>query len=217
MHAGRAVGRLALALLLCAGCEFESSPKLSPGETASGSYVITIYYTAVESFHGGVRIAVRGCPSRDCVFGDKPLGDYPRSFANAVRDEGTGRIGSGVYAGRYLNWSHNVGYWLDTVPANAHGLSLIPFRTAAADPDVLPRGTRFRLEAPLIQDNGAPLEGEAARRLLAATWEIQDEFTPGFGGPLHLDLYIGEEDRVNFTETSPLYIALQGVRLRMQN
>ncbi|NYE71422.1 hypothetical protein BKA15_002751 [Microlunatus parietis] len=105
---------------------------------------VTVYYTAVESFHHGEPIAVTGCPVLDCENGDDPLGRYPSDFVTAVKDEGTGRITSGKHAGRYLNWSHGVGYWLDTEARNSYGDALRPFSSAATDADVLPRGSRSR-------------------------------------------------------------------------
>jgi hypothetical protein len=107
-----------------------------------------------------------------------------------------------------------VGYWLDTIPANAYGNALVPFQTAAADLDVLSRGIRFKLVAPLVQDDGTPLDTASANRLLSAEWNVQDQFTPGAGGARHLDLYIGEEDRPDFTETNPLYTTLVNVTIK---
>lgn len=168
-----------------------------------------MYYTAVESFHSGAKQLVRGCTIRDCAFGDSDLGAYPRSFVQAVHDEGTGRITSGASAGRYLNWSYDVGYWLDSIPSDSYGAALVPMVTAAADSEVARRGQRFRLVAPLLQDDGQPLGEPFASQILASTWTVNDEFTPGLGGAAHIDIYIGEEDRANFTETSPKYMALR--------
>ncbi len=202
-------------LALCVGCESSDSGSHS-GEVTPGTYLITVYYTAVESYHGGRRVTVRGRLSADGGGGEARLGDFPSRFAQAVEEEGTGRITSGPHAGRYLNWSYDTGFWLDDVPANAYGASLRPFRTAAADTAVLPRGTRFRLVPPLIQDNGSPLDNAVASRLLAAEWLVDDQFTPGLGGAYHLDLYIGEEDRPDFTASSPLYITLKNTGIEMR-
>ena len=184
--------------------------------TSTGSlYTITVYYTAVESFHTDAKINVSGCLIRDCAFGNNLIGNYPASFVNATKTEGTGRITSGVNAGKYLNWSVNVGYWLDTIPSDGYGTALVPFRTAAADDIALTRGTLFKLLAPLIQDDGTALDSISANKLLSAQWLINDQFTPGLGGALHLDLYIGEEDRLNFTNTSPLYTTLMNTQIAL--
>ena len=200
---------LLLAVLASGGCDSSDS---SPTD----AYKITVYYTALESFHGGAGETVYGRLSPGAESDNDVLGKYPESFVAAVQTEGAGRITSGSYAGRYLNWSYDVGYWLDTIPDNAYGSALVAFRTAAADPDVLARGTSFKLVAPLIQDDGTPLDSASASRFLSASWVIQDQFTPGSGGPGHLDLYIGEEDRPDFTGSSPLYISLADVAIQIQ-
>ena len=189
------------------------APAPAPGTISTEVYTITVYYTAVESFHTDSKINVSGCLIRACSFGSSLIGSYPASFAKATKDEGTGRITSGVNAGKYLNWSSNVGYWLDTIPSDGYGSALVPFHTAAADDIALTRGTQFALVAPLIQDDGTPLDSTSASKLLSAQWLVNDQFTPGFGGALHLDLYIGEEDRVNFTNMSPLYTTLMNTKI----
>jgi hypothetical protein len=187
-------------------------PTPAPGTVSAESYTITVYYTAVESFHTDAAQSVSGCLVRDCSFGNSLIGSYPASFIKATKTEGTGRITSGANTGKYLNWSVDVGYWLDTIPSDGYGGALVPFRTAAADAIALPKGTQFRLVAPLKQEDGSALDATSANRLLAATWLINDQFTPGLGGALHLDVYIGEEDRVNFTN-SAMYTTLSNVKI----
>ena len=182
------------------------------GTMSSESYLITVYYTAVESFHTDAVQSVSGCLIRDCAFGNSLIGNYPASFVNATKTEGTGRITSGANAGKYLNWSVDVGYWLDTIPSDGYGTALVPFRTAAADAIALPKGTQFRLVGPLMLEDGSALDAGSANNFLAATWLINDQFTPGLGGALHLDVYIGEEDRVNFTN-SAMYTTLVNVKI----
>jgi hypothetical protein len=171
-----------------------------------------VYYTAVESVHTDTVKTVSGCLITACAFGSNLIGSYPASFINAVKAEGTGRITSGVHAGKYLNWSIDVGYWLDTIASNGYGGALVPWQTAAADSIALPRGTKFALVAPLIQDDGTALDSTSSSLLLNARWLINDQFTPGLGGAGHLDLYIGEENRINFT-SSNLYTSLANVKV----
>ena len=192
------------------------TPTPTPGSVSSEAYTITVYYTAVESFHTTAAQSVKGCLIRDCAFGNNVIGNYPASFIKATKTEGTGRITTGANAGKYLNWSVDVGYWLDTIPSDGYGGALVPFRTAAADDIALAKGTQFRLVAPLKQEDGSALDNASANRLLSATWLINDQFTPGLGGALHLDVYIGEEDRVNFTNTSPLYTTLINTKIVKQ-
>lgn len=199
-----------MAVLVLGGCES------SHDADHPDAYEITVYYTAVQSFHGGNVETVYGHLSRDSESDNDVLGIYPESFVAAVQSGGTGRITSGPHAGQYLNWSYDVGYWLDTVPANAYGGALVPFQTAAADLDVLARGVRFKLVAPLIKDDGTSLDTASATRFLSAEWNVQDQFTPGAGGSRHLDLYIGEEDRPSFTETNPLYTTLANVKIELR-
>jgi hypothetical protein len=73
------------------------------------------------------------------------IGSYPADFVKFVKDEGTGRITSGGHAGKYLNWSYDVGYWLDFAPRDAYGNSLVPYVSTAADTDVLRAGDQFTL------------------------------------------------------------------------
>src|SRR3954452_14806433 len=86
----------------------------------------SVYYTAVESFHHDSKSTVKGCLDFDCTRRGK-IGNYPTSFIRAVKSEGTGRITSGPHAGMYLNWSFDVGYWLDSAPRDSYGNALIPF------------------------------------------------------------------------------------------
>jgi hypothetical protein len=168
--------------------------------------LVTVYYTAVESFHRGPPVEVTGCAARECANGDDSLGQYPHGFAEAVREEGAGRITSGTHAGKYLNWSYDIGYWLDSAPRNAHGGALEPFRSAAADG--VPDGTRLRLVDCGRLDSGSPVPFEVCETLRNGNWAIQDRFTPGFGGPQHIDLYIGEESELDFTTAGALYVSL---------
>jgi hypothetical protein len=180
--------------------------------TASRPWRLTTYYTAVEQYHHGSPVDVTGCPVRDCDHGHDDLGSYPDDFVSAVKDEGAGRITAGAHAGQYLNWSYDVGYWLDTVPANTNGGRLATFHTAAADADAMRPGTAF-----VVTDCGTqgrdPVEPAACARFRQAHWVVEDAFTPGLGGARHVDLYIGEEDRPDFTDVSPIYIDASGAAL----
>ena len=179
-----------------------------PAGTTSGGWEITVYYTAVERFHDGEREQVTGCPRLACRDGDTDLGTYPASFVQAVQDEGTGLTASG----RYLNWSYDVGYWLDTAARDSFGGRLEPFVTAAADPDVLRRGTGFTITGCGRQDDGSAPPAQVCAALRDADWTIRDEFTPGLGGDRHLDAYIGPETGPGFTD-SPWYTTVTGATL----
>jgi hypothetical protein len=222
-----------LTAVLLAGCGGEPVPPALAGETpghppetgaypgevsqppvpgVSGSPVplpgweVTVYYTAVETLHTDGKAAVTGCPTIDCAKGrdQRPLGSFPASFVQAVKDEGTGRTADG----RYLNWSYDTGYWMDTAPRDTAGRPLRPWRSAAADGDALRAGTRFTI----VRCGTAEVTAEVCARLKAPTWTIVDEFTPGLGGGRHVDVYIGEETGPGFTG-SDLYTTLENATL----
>ncbi|MEV6929883.1 hypothetical protein AB0M46_36105 [Dactylosporangium sp. NPDC051485] len=182
------------------------------GSLATGSPVelagweVTVYYTAVETLHTDKKTAVTGCPTIDCDKNrnQRPLGDFPASFVKAVKDEGTGRTADG----RYLNWSYDTGYWMDTAPRDTAGRPLQPWSSAAADSGVLKAGSRFTI----MRCGTAEVTARVCARLKAPTWTIVDEFTPGLGGGKHVDVYIGEETEPDFTG-SDMYTTLEGATL----
>src|SRR3954447_3348716 len=175
---------------------------------------VTVYYTAVESYHRDAMVKVVGCRDRHCEHGTDELGRYPGDFVAAVREEGTGRITSGPHARRYLNWSHNVGYWLDDAPRDAPGRPPEPKRSAAADG--IPDGTPLRMLACGRLDSGDPVPAQVCRTFRDANWEIRDEFTPGHGGEKHIDLYVGEESKPDYTNSAALYVALADARFDLR-
>lgn len=239
MHAGAAdsdgVTRLTLvlafAVLFAAGCSATgrgaaepqrgANSQLDQGAQAGTSsqagtggpagWTVTVYYTAVEQFHGGRFTRVVGCPRLDCTAGTADLGTYPESFVRAVHDEGTGR----TTAGPYLNWSSDTGYWLDDAPRDSDGEPLRPFESAAADPGVLSRDTRFTITNCGTGEGSDEVPRMVCASLRAARWLVTDEFTPGLGGPRHVDLYLGEQTGPDFTESS-WYTTLTGAALTLQ-
>jgi hypothetical protein len=182
----------------------------TPSPTRSTGWTVTVYYTAVQRFHGGTPTAVTGCPGIDCTHGHDDLGTYPADFVKAVKAEGTGHTSSG----RYLNWSSDTGYWLDTAPRDSYGGVLQPFHSAAADPGVLARGPSFTIaDCGRVEDGGA-VPAAVCARLRDAHWAVVDEFTPGLGGAKHVDAYIGEETGPAFTGTE-WYLTLAGAVLSL--
>ncbi|MFC6885791.1 MULTISPECIES: hypothetical protein [Actinomadura] len=177
-----------------------------------GGWRITTYYTAVESFHKGARKAVRGCPKLHCSHGRTPLGSYPADFLKIIQTEGSGRITTGPNRGRYLNWSHSVGWWLDDTTRDSGARPLKAWSSAAADRSVLKRGQRFVITDCGRDGNGRPVEAAVCERFRKARWTVTDLFRPGYGGENHADVYIGEETGPGFVH-SPYYTTLKGATL----
>ena len=195
----------ALVLLLLTGCDAGTTR----AKTSSG-WEITVYYTVVERYHHGAPAKVTGCPRLDCTNGRDDLGTYPADFLAEVKTEGTGVTTDG----KYLNWSYDTGFWLDTAPRDTDGEPLRPYVSAAADPDVLKRGTRFRFTSCGRQDDGSPVPAAVCTAFQRPEWRIDDEFTPGLGGPRHIDLYIGPETGPEFT-SSDSYVTLKDATLQL--
>ncbi|MCE7002147.1 hypothetical protein LWC34_04795 [Kibdelosporangium philippinense] len=210
--ASRGIGLVVGAMVACVVMNCSARP--SPTGPRLDGWFVTVYYTAVEKYHVEPAESVRGCPRSECERGDAPLGEYPKGFVDAVQAEGTGRITSGPNAGRYLNWSHDLGYWLDDAPRDSRGGRLEPFASAAADPSVLAAGTNFTIADCGTLDSGEKLSDEQCDRIRSAHWTVRDEFTPGLGGPQHIDIYIGEEQGPDFT-SSPWYLSLKNAVLAL--
>lgn len=171
------------------------APSPPPDATASTGWTLTVYYTAVEQFHHGSAVPVVGCRVANCVRGHDNLGSRPQDFVDAVRTEGSGRL----LDGRYLNWAYDTGFWLDQAPRDANAGALRPFESAAADRTTLAPGTSFVITACGHAEHDSPVDPAGCRLLSAGRWTVRDEFTPGLGGPRHLDLYIGDETAPGFT------------------
>lgn len=184
----------------------------SPAGRLSEDWHLTVYYTAVESFHRETPVAVSGCPTTDCAHGSTDLGTYPGDFVDAVRNEGTGRITSGRNAGSYLNWSYDVGFWLDSIAATSWHTPLRPFVSSASGDAQLPRGATFHVASACTQVVES-VESQVCRLLHSTTWIVDDEFTPGLGGSKRVDVYIGEENQEAFESTSPRFIDVEDLTL----
>jgi hypothetical protein len=144
------------------------------------------------------------------------LGSYPNDFTRAVKSEGTGRITSGNYAGKYLCWSEHSGYWIDDIPKNAEGDALVPWVSAAADADVLNYGVVFRVIACGKDDtDGSDIAPAVCERIKSSHWKIMDRFEADLGGKRHIDLYIGEEDQNDFVQKSPKEISVKSASISL--
>jgi len=116
-----------------------ATPTASPAPI--GAFRLTYYLVAEESEHAGARAtAIYG---EDCT----PLAKVAKSFAKDLALEGTGRLNDG----RMLNWAGRCKKGrpkyrvLDATRPWGLGvgdLALVPFRSIATDPKVVPTGTR---------------------------------------------------------------------------
>jgi hypothetical protein len=185
-----------------------SVPRHSVATSTSPGWTVTVYYTAVAGFHSGRAVKVTGCARLDCSRGHDNLGSYPEDFVEAVKDEGSGKISDG----KFLNWSYDTGYWLDTAARDTAGRPLRPFVSAAADSDVMHAGTAFDILQCGQEEGGDAVDPTVCAKLRSAAWEITDEFTPGLGGSRHVDVYIGEETGTGFTD-SDWYTTLENASL----
>jgi len=181
----------------------------APALPTSAGWSVTVYYTAVQKFHHGDKVKVTGCPEPGCDDDNADLGSYPQDFVRAVKAEGSGRIATG----RYLNWSFDLGYWLDTATRDSTGQPLEPFVSAAADPGELRRGTRFTIAGCGTATAGAAPSATVCAALRAAKWLVTDDFTPGLGGSREIGVYIGPETGPGFTG-SDWYVTLRGATLQ---
>ena len=179
-----------------------SPPPVMAQVIESGDWEISTYFTAVEKFYAGSPETLRGCPQIDCVDGTDVLGRFPSDFIAAVKEEGSGRIAHPVGTANFLNWSIDVGYWLDDAPRDAQGSILEPYTSVAADPDIA-YVTSVEIKAcgadAITTDD---LDLGACELVRSKTWIVRDRFTGGEVGK-HLDLYVGEQDRVDFGAKSP--------------
>jgi hypothetical protein len=67
----------------------------------------TVYYTPVESYYTrNDLITVRAWPDVRTVGPKVRVGPLPAAFVRHTKGEGTGKITSGKYAGKFLNWSY---------------------------------------------------------------------------------------------------------------
>lgn len=213
MHRGLGILVLASALTACGAANDPGPTTPAPAEGAPGSssapagdgWRVTVYYTPVEEFHDGEPTPVRGRPDLESEE-QADLGSFRSGFVDTVREEGGGRIFDGPHAGMYLNWSRDIGFWLDSSTRDTAGRPLVPFETAAVDG--IARGTPLRPVTCGVDDDGSPAAAEPCDRFRAAEWMVRDEFTPGLGGERHADLYIGEETGPGFT-ASELWVARQ--------
>lgn len=183
------------------------------GLPAQSGWILTVYYTPVQSYHGGPEESISGCPTEDC---DNPqsLGSYPKSFLDLIATEGVGKITSGQYAGKYMHYTDDTGYWLSPAPLDAQGKPLVKFITAAV-PSNVAKGTRIEITAcGTAEGSNKPVPEVVCSAIKSSRWVATDEF---YNDPKnkHIDLYIGEEDRENYLNTNPYVFASYNASVKL--
>ena len=194
----------------------EPIARVQPAAIASDGWEISVYFTALEKYYSGPLVDLLGCPVIDCAQGTEHLGRYPTAFLAAVREEGSGRLNSSGAKPRYLNWSDTTGYWLDSAPRDARGSVLQPYVSAAADLSIDYVSTIQVQSCGLDVRTNEPVDPSVCDSIRRATWIVRDRFTVGAVGN-HIDLYIGEQDRVDFLERSVASIHTLGARISVQS
>ncbi len=167
--------------------------RVQPALPNGGAWRLTVYYTPVESYHGGRTDAVTGCQGQE-------LGRHSHEFLDTIQTEGFGRLSAPIAGHGYLGWDFDRGCWLlAAAPVGANDRPLRPWVSIAAHPSIA-IGTRVS-----VRNCGRKVDSSVCDRVRAASWVVDDRCSVGCGDLRHLDLYIGEEDRPNFENDSPDY------------
>jgi len=195
---------LLLAVAAAGGCASESSPGVAGrGSHPSSGWRLTVYYTPVESYHGGAREAISGCQGEN-------LGSHSHDFLARIQIEGFGRLSDPVTGRGYLGWDFGRHCWsLAAGPVGASDRPLRSWVSAAAHPSIA-IGTRL-----VIRYCGSGVDSSVCDHVRAAHWVVDDRCSIGCSNPKHLDLYIGEEDRANFEEDNPNYFEATGATVAL--
>ena len=198
-----------------ASVQAESVAASTSPAVVSDDWEVSIYFTAVERYYSGPPEVLRGCPVIDCSNGTADLGQFPRDFIAAVKEEGSGRLTSTGAKSAYLNWSVSIGYWLDNAPRDARGSVLEPYVSAAADPSIAFVSTLRINTCGLDARTGEAVDPAICESITRPTWIVRDRFTVAAVGR-HVDLYVGEQDRADFVAGSPRAIHTLGASVSVQ-
>jgi hypothetical protein len=181
----------------------------------------TVYYTPVESYYPRKDLTtVRAWPNVRTVSSKVRVGPLPAAFVRHTRAEGTGKITSGKYAGRFLNWSYEglgpnenqEGFWIDTCPRNAYGGCLKKRVTSAAVRSLgIKRGTQFKLVT-CGSEKGSP----ACAYFKQGNWVVKDRFTTGIASDRQIDLYYGLQNFKGFRQ-SDYWITMRGAKINVRS
>ena len=157
----------------------ETKPEKTPEGTVYRVFYCTVYYTPKESGF----IADRGFDVTPATAPGLKKRSYPRSFLQAVKREGFGRMVEPVDGLSYLQYVGNGRYQFAEVPLGRRGNVLVPRKSCAIS----------RRNPHLRQDKEISIEcAEVEAVTGSADWLIED--TGGGVHPLQIDLYWGEDE-----------------------
>ena len=193
--------------MLCLGCGAQAQVHGAPapatpaatapsGQTTAGWH-LTVYYTPVESYHQPPLKPISDCAGR-------ALGQHSLDFLDRVQTEGFGRIDTPIQGARYVGWDFDRRCWfLARTPVGVSDRPLRAWVSTAASV-TFPAGTGVR-----VLSCGSDVDATVCARVKAAAWIVEDH-CGACTDARHLDLYIGEEDRPDFEDTSPSYFDAHG-------
>jgi hypothetical protein len=157
----------------------ENETDSTPGDTVHHIFFCTVYYTPKESGFS----AERGFDVTPVVAAGLGGRSYARSFLQAVKKEGFGRLREPVNGRDYIQYVSNGRYQFARAPLGSHGNVLVPRKSCAIsskNPHLRQR-MKVLIQSPQLQEVFG--EGE---------WEIAD--VGGGIHPLQIDLYWGEDE-----------------------
>ena len=180
---------------------------MSDDTDATASWELTVFYTPVETFHGGTREEIFDSDGRS-------LGFHSADFLEKVATEGYGRLSTPVDGRDYLRPDGD-SWALDDAARGADGAPLMSWRSAAADPG-MPFGTRLRITHCGKEPDGTEIDPSVCSKVRESRWVVADRGSAITGR--HLDLYYGEEDRGDFEGPSnPFVFDVVGATVVIQN
>ncbi|GAC1574797.1 MAG: hypothetical protein NVS3B9_6850 [Candidatus Doudnabacteria bacterium] len=173
----------------------QSTPTIY-GSNISTGWQLTVYYTPVEDYYGGTPTSVYGCANPYQSNCSDYLGVHKSDFVNVTKIEGSSKLTSGPYPGKYLSYSPDRGFGIEDTPRGADGNTVVPFSSAAADPSIAMQ-TSFKIIDCGREDSGSLVDPAFCDKIKNSNWKVTDRFALGSVGK-HFDLYIGEENSSTF-------------------